>query len=209
MFQFVIFGGINLSKHCWCFTARHFKSCCSEDIWHKLVSDGTQHNPRLQDFSLAKVPFRAGNKNTSHNSAESLRGFGILSPESKGGDCRSANSKALLKNIRVSFVQRQICSELLQGWGTGKVPRQGTPTSAETQYANDWKINQITWQIKMRFCDCKEAGIFLVIFSKPGRRDINMYGIRNGSRNVSLSFPVQMKCRKTTPPQRPLTEVMP
>lgn len=177
-------------------------------LWGHLVQTGHSTSPgcRMEPFSLAKVPIRAGNKNTSHSSAEILRGFGILSPESKGGDWTSTNSKALLKKISVSFVQ--IPSELLQGWGTGKVPRQQTPTSNKTQYVSDWKINQITWQIKMWFCDCKEAGIFLVIFSKPGRRDINMYGIRNGSRNVSLSFPVQIKCRKT-PPQRPLTEVVP
>lgn len=112
-------------------------------LWGHLVQTGHSTSPgcRMEPFSLAKVPIRAGNKNTSHSSAEILRGFGILSPESKGGDWTSTNSKALLKKISVSFVQ--IPSELLQGWGTGKVPRQQTPTSNKTQYVNDWKINYL------------------------------------------------------------------
>lgn len=104
----------------------------------------------------------------------------------------------------------QIPRELLQGWGTGKVLRQWTPTSNKTQYGNDWKINQITWQIKMWFWDCKEAGIFLVIFSKTGRRDINIYMASEMAAEMSL-YPSQYKLSVGKPllHRAPVTEVMP
>lgn len=65
----------------------------------------------MEPFILAKDPIRAGNKNTSHNSAEILRGFGILSPESKGGDWTRTNSKALLKKN-----QCILCAEADSQW---------------------------------------------------------------------------------------------
>lgn len=55
-----------------------------------------------------------------------------------------------------------------------------------------------------------KSGILLVILSKSESAYINTYVIRNGSRNVSLPFPVQIRYRRATLLQVTcLTEVMP
>lgn len=58
---------------------------------------GTQHNPTLQDggFQLGKGSHLGQAIKTPHT-AEILRGFGILSPSTEGGDGTSTNSEVLL-----------------------------------------------------------------------------------------------------------------
>lgn len=101
---------------------------------------GTQHNPTLQDggFQLGKGSHLGQAVKTPHTTQlKSYVALGFCHLLQKVETEQVLIAKSYFKKISVSFVQRQIPSELLQGWDTGKVPRQRTPTSNKTQYVND------------------------------------------------------------------------